>query len=87
MFGVSLSTLMMIYITVPLVILFAFWFFFEVEKKDFQITYKDQDLMLVCPYCAHVFLENNQEKVVECPSCLNLVNRTEARSDHEARSV
>ncbi|OED38244.1 hypothetical protein AB834_01010 [PVC group bacterium (ex Bugula neritina AB1)] len=75
MFGVTLSTIIVIYIAVPLLVIFLLWLFCEMEQKDLPTVLKDQELMIACPYCLHVFLENNDEDILSCPACSSFVDR------------
>jgi acetyl-CoA carboxylase beta subunit len=75
MFAISISTLIMIFISFPLILILLMWIFSEKRKRKFPIHYKDQNMMSVCPYCAHVFFNRSLELVVKCPACESFVER------------
>lgn len=71
MFSVSISTAIMIFITLPLGIVLLLWYVFEksVQKEVPEELIREEDWVVECPHCAHVFVSAEQQEIIVCPQC------------------
>lgn len=80
MFAVSISTIVMVFVSLPLVIVFLMWMLsLRNQRKQHKRLLPEQDLMVVCPYCNHVFMNPDQKEISSCPACENYVDIGEKR--------
>jgi hypothetical protein len=72
MFEIDFSELILIYIAVPLFLLFLLWFVSEKKAaKSLNIQDDLADYLLECPYCNNVFIDTKRIGVAKCSVCGN----------------
>ena len=75
---VSLSTLIGLYVMIPLACLLGFWLYDQWRQRlvSFVITRR---IMISCEICLHKFYCDRDASLAECPQCgsLNKVDRHE----------
>ncbi len=68
MIEVSLTTAIMLYLTLTLVVLLGLWSYQHYTSRFKKIIISDQELF-VCEYCLFAYVADGTKPVTQCPQC------------------
>ncbi|MBU0650619.1 hypothetical protein KKC59_01765 [bacterium] len=75
MFKITFSQLVVIYVALPLIVIFLSWLFIDRRKVKKKINLSEP-ILFVCPYCSHEFVNSaSDNNVTKCPSCNNFCKK------------
>ena len=71
--GVEIVLAAAIFLSVPLVVIFALWIFYNFPGGKEKAAADSVEQVQQCPYCTYVFVSDKKGGVVMCPRCKSYI--------------
>lgn len=68
MISLSMTTALMLYLALTLIILFSLWGYHHYTLRNKKIIVSEEELFL-CEYCHFAYLADRAKQVNKCPQC------------------